>query len=124
MKKKLVALAVLASLAAPAAAASMSVATFVAKADSLKKKGPLALLSGDLKLLMNQVKADSADLRSENEALAAAGKPKAYCTPEKFGMGEGEIVAAMRAVPVQRRSSTSTKAALRDYLARRFPCKS
>ena len=122
MKFALAAAAVVLAVASPASAASMSVATFLQKSEALKKKGPLALLSGDLKLLTNQIKGDSVALRSENQALAAAKKSKAYCTPEGFRMDEKGIMEAMIAVPAERRASTSTKAALRNYLARRHPC--
>lgn len=108
--------------ATPAAAATMTVATFVTKAEALKKKGPLALFSGDLKLLINQVKADSAELRAENQALAGGGKQKVYCTSADFKMDEEEIMRAMTSVPAPKRPATSTKQALRDHLARRFPC--
>lgn len=109
-------------LVAAGPALAMDVQTFITKADALKAKGALALFSGDLKKLTNQVKADAAALRSENQALSAAGKRKAYCTPDKFGMDEEEVLRAMRAVPVERRASTTTKMALRDHLARRYPC--
>ena len=122
MKFRLVAAVLMLGMTSPAFAAAMSVQTFMTKADSLKKKGPLALLSGDLKRLMNQVKEDSASLRADNQALVKAGKPKAYCTPEGFRMDEDDIMNAMKAVPAQRRATTSTKAALRDYIARRHPC--
>lgn len=125
MRKLLVLCAVLGALvAAPAAASSMSVQTFLAKADKLQKKGPLALLSGDLKLLMSQIKSDAAALRAENKALAAAGKPKAYCTPEGgVKLSNRDVLGAMQAVPPAQRASTSTKAAMRAYFARRFPCR-
>jgi hypothetical protein len=69
--------------AAPlASAAAMPVSTFLAKADRLQRKGPMAMFSGDLRLLTRQIKADGAQLRAANKAAAAAGRPKAYCTPE------------------------------------------
>lgn len=102
----------------------MPVSTFLAKADRLQKKGPLALFSGDFKLLMNQVKADAAQLRAENKAAEAAGRPKAYCTPASgVKLTNKDVVGAMQAVPPAERASTSTKAALRAYFARRFPCR-
>ncbi len=111
-------------VAAPAAASTMTVQTFVTKADSLKKKGPFALLSGDLKLLMNQVKADSAALRTERLAAKQAGRPQAFCPPEAgVKIDQKDIMAAMQAVPLAQRPSTETKAALRAYMARRFPCR-
>jgi hypothetical protein len=108
---------------APVAATAMPVSTFLAKADKLQKKGPLAMFSGDLKLLMGQIKADAAQLRAENNALAAAGKPKAYCTaPGGVKMSNRDILSAMNSVPPAQRARTSTKDALRAYFARRFPC--
>jgi hypothetical protein len=124
--KRCLALALgLACLVGPARAAApapMSVATFIAKADGLKKKGPLALLSGDLKLLMNQVKQDSAQLKAENKALEAAGRKKHYCAPEGSGMSQKDLLAAVEAVPPAQRARTSTKEAFKVYIARRYPC--
>ena len=116
-------LAGLVLVAIPAAAAAMPVSTFLAKAEALKKKGPLALLSGDLKLLTRQVTADAAALGAENKAAAAAQRPKAYCTPaEGAKMGQKEVMEAMQSVPAPERARTDTKAALRNYLARHYPC--
>ena len=111
--------------AAPlASAAAMPVSTFLAKADGLKKKGPMAMFSGDLKLLTRQIKADAAQLRAANNAAAAAGRPKAYCTPEGgVKMGNGDVLVAMQAVPAAQRATTSTRDALRAYFAKRYPCK-
>ncbi len=111
--------------AAPlASAAAMPVSTFLAKADRLQKKGPMAMFSGDLKLLTRQIKADAAQLRAANKAAAAAGRPKAYCTPEAgVKMSNRDVLTAMQAVPAAQRSTTSTRDALRAYFAKRFPCK-
>jgi hypothetical protein len=111
---------------APVAAAeaqNMPVSQFLAKAEALKKKGPLALLSGDLKLVMNQVKQDSAQLRAENKALDAAGKRKHYCAPPNSKVTDKELLAAVEQVPVAQRPRTSTKEAFKAYFARRYPCK-
>ena len=111
------------ALASLAPAAAMPVSTFLAKADRLQKKGPLAMFSGDLKLLMGQVKTDAAELRAENKALEAAGRKKAYCTPSAgVKLGNRDILTAMQAVPPAQRATTDTKSALRAYFARRFPC--
>jgi len=120
---KLHLLAALAIVAVPAAAAAMPVSTFLAKADALRAKGPLAIFSGDLKLLMRQVKADAAALAAENKAAQAARRPKSYCTPAAGAkMDEKEVLAAMQAVPAAERSATETRSALRAHLARRYPC--
>ena len=101
----------------------MPVSTFIEKADRLQKKGPLALFSGDLKLLTKQVKADFASLRSERLAAKAAGKATAWCPPEKVAMTDKDVMAAMRAVPPSARAQTDTRGALRAMMVRRYPCK-
>lgn len=116
-------LAALVLLALPAGAAAMPVSTFLVKAEALQKRGPMALLSSDLKLLMNQIKQDAALLRAENKAAEAAGRQKAYCTPAGgVKMTNRDIMTAMNAVPPAQRAGTQTKDALRGYFARRFPC--
>ncbi len=106
------------------AAAAMPVSTFLTKAEALKKKGPLALFSGDLKLLTKQVKADAGKIREERLAAKAAGKPTAFCPPESGSkLTDKDILAAMQAVPVGDRARTDSRLALRNFLARRYPCK-
>lgn len=107
-----------------AGAQAMPVATFLTKAEALKKKGPLAMFSGDLKLLMKQIKADAASIRSERLAAKAAGRPTAFCPPDAGAkLTDKDILAAMQAVPAPSRGSTDTRAALRAFMARRYPCR-
>ena len=54
MKKKLAAAAILLALPLGAAAA-MDVATFIAKAGALEKKGVMAVFSGDYKVLKSEI---------------------------------------------------------------------
>jgi len=103
-------------------AAAMPVSTFLAKADKLQSKGPLAMFSGDLKLLQNQIKGDAAALRAERVTAQGAGKRPAYCPPGPVKLGVRDIIGAMREVPAARRATTDTRDALRAYFARRFPC--
>lgn len=106
-----------------ASAAAMPVSTFLAKADRLKGKGPLAIFSDDLRLLLKQIQGDAAQLRADNQAAVAAGRPKAYCTPAGgVRLTNKAILEAMQAVPPPQRATTDTKDALRAYFARRFPC--
>ncbi len=122
MKWILVASALLLGAAAPAP--TMSVATMLAKAEALKKKGPLALFSGDLKVLTQQVKADALSIRDERRAAAAAGKRLNHCPPEAgVKLSDKDVLVAMHAVPPAERARTSTRSALKAYLARRFPCR-
>lgn len=112
--------------AAPAVAGAqwMPVGTFIAKADALQRKGPLALFSNDLKRLTQQIKADFTGLRSERLAAEAAGTTTAFCPPAAgVKLTDKDILSAMQAVPAERRVSTSTREALKTFLARRYPCK-
>ncbi len=107
-------------LASPAQA--MSVQTFLVKAERLKRMGPMALFSGDLKLLLRQVKADAAAIKAERVLAQKSGRQPAYCPTSETQLGEKDILAAMEAVPAARRASTDTKTGLRSYFTRRFPC--
>ncbi|HEY0131355.1 MAG TPA: hypothetical protein VGB57_08110, partial [Allosphingosinicella sp.] len=82
MKFKLLAAALLAVVPLGAAQA-MDVATFLIKADALEKKGMLALMSSDYKLLMGEIRSQGAALRAERLAAERAGRKGAYCPPAK-----------------------------------------
>jgi hypothetical protein len=112
------------ALALSSGAAAMPVSTFLTKAEALKKKGPLALFSGDLKLLTGQIKSDAGKIREERLAAKAAGRATAFCPPEGgTKLSDKDILAAMEAVPSGHRASTDTRIALRNFLARRYPCR-
>jgi len=117
-------LAPLLLLALPAAAPaqSMPVSTFLAKAEALKSKGPLALLSSDLGVLKREVGAAIVSLRDERLAAAAAGHKPAYCPPGKSSMNSNELLAAMRAIPAVDRPRTDVRFALKAMLIKKYPC--
>lgn len=120
---RLTLIAIAAAVGASSASA-MPVSTFLTKADGLKAKGPLALLSGDYKLLKNEVSNSMNSLRAERLAAPKLGKRPAYCpTQQSGGMDVDEILSAMRAIPAPQRERTEVRDALRSHLARRFPCK-
>ncbi|HEX8261651.1 MAG TPA: hypothetical protein VF547_02130 [Allosphingosinicella sp.] len=106
------------------AAQAMDVASFLAKADALQKKGMMALMSSDYKLLKNEIVTHSQTLRNERLAAQKAGRRPAYCPPAKSGLKSDEILAAFRSIPAAQRPRTDVKDALRALLARKFPCRS
>jgi hypothetical protein len=122
MKKKLLAAALLAIVPLGAAQA-MDVATFLAKADALQKKGVMALMASDYKLLKAEVVAQSQVLRSERLAAQRAGRKPAYCPPADSDLTSGEILAAFRTIPAAQRPRIQVKDALRALLARKYPCR-
>jgi hypothetical protein len=122
MKKKLAAAALLLALPLGAAAA-MDVATFIAKADALERKGVMAVFSGDYKALKGEIEVSAAQLRAERLAAKKAGRPQAYCPPPKSDVTPREILAHFRAIPAAQRGRMQVKDGLRGLLARKYPCR-
>jgi hypothetical protein len=120
--KKLLAAALLATVPLGAAQA-MDVATFLAKADALQKKGMIALFSSDYKALKAEIVTNSQILRNERLAAARAHRRPAYCPPAKTSLNSDEILASFRTVPAAQRPRTPVKDALRALLVRKYPCR-
>ena len=121
----IVRLAALASLIIPAAAAaqSMNAETFHRKATALKAKGPLALFSGDLKLLTNEAKGAGQRNRELRLAAGKAGHKPRYCPPEgPQAMGNSEFMARLGAIPAADRARIDMTEAMARVLAAKFPC--
>jgi hypothetical protein len=116
-------LLLIALIALPASAEAMDVATFLAKADPLVKKGMMALFSGDMKLLKGEIQTQSAALRHERLAAEAAGRPQAYCPPPKSGLNVNEMLAAFHSIPAAQQPKVEVKDALRALLVRKYPCR-
>jgi hypothetical protein len=122
VKTKLLA-AILLAFVPLGAANAMDVATFLAKAEALQKKGMLALMSSDYKLLKAEIETQAEVLRAERLAAERARRRPAYCPPAKQSLGSDEILAAFRSVPVAQRPRVPVKDALRALLARKYPCR-
>lgn len=105
-----------------AAAGDMSVATFLGKAEKLQKKGPLALMSSDLKLLMGEMKGAGKSYRARLVADKAAGRPPHSCPPEKMKLNSNEVLAHFRSYPVADRPRVSVTTAFGDLSRKRYPC--
>ncbi len=122
MKFKLLAAALLAVVPLGAAQA-MDVATFLVKAEALEKKGMLALMSSDYKLLTREIETHAGALRAERLAAQKAGRKPAYCPPAKQSLTSKEILTAFRTIPVAQRPRIQVKDALRALMARKYPCR-
>lgn len=124
MKRMALTIAVCLSFAAPLAAApgDMNVATFLAKAEALKAKGPMALFSSDYKLLQAEGKAAGEAYRTRLNAERAAGRPSS-CPPKGTKVSSESILAHLRTYPAPKRPQTSMSQAMADYFLRTFPCR-
>lgn len=109
------------SLALAAPASAMSVAEFLTKADALKARGAMALFSGDLKLLMREVKAAGQGVRTDNKRRQQAGLAPRSCPPERVSMKSDELLAALRTIPPGDRG-ISVQEGFARMMAARYPC--
>jgi hypothetical protein len=119
--KAVLAVALAAAPLTGAAAQAMPVAEFLSRADALQKKGPLALLSGDVKRLKNEVTASGRQLRQEQKAAQAAGRKPATCIPDKASVNSNELLTHFRAIPSAQRG-VSVKAAFASLMRKKYPC--
>lgn len=116
--------AVVLALAAPALAApgDMSVATFLGKADALKKQGVMAMMSSDLGVLKKEGAAAGAAYRARLARERAAGKPSS-CPPQGTQVNSDQLLAQLKAYPVSARAGVSMKTAMADYFIKKWPCR-
>ena len=115
-------LAIFGSVIVNAAPGDMSVATFLEKADKLKSRGPLALLSGDMKVLRREGEASGKAYRARIAADKKAGRTPHSCPPEKISMDSDQMLAHLRTYPTSRRGSVSMRQAFADLMKKRYPC--
>ena len=104
-------------------AQTMPVATFLSKADALKKRGPFALLSGDYGKLKSEVNNSAKALGAEQFAARKAGRRPATCMPNNISMGTDEILNHFRSIPGDQQR-VSVKAAVLSVLKKKYPCPS
>jgi len=106
-----------------ASAQSMNADLFYKKAQALKAKGPLALMSKDLKLVMNEGKASATKARETRLAAVKAGQAPRYCPPTgNKGIGTDEYMNGLAQIPAAERARITMTEATTRILARKFPC--
>ncbi|MBL7372480.1 hypothetical protein INQ23_24440, partial [Escherichia coli] len=100
----------------------MTVAEFLAKADSLKAKGMLAAFSPDYRLLREEMEQVANGWRAELAAQQAAGRKPHSCPPPKgqVRMGGPELLAEFQKIPAAQRN-VSVKTAFYAIMPRRYP---
>ncbi|VAW03942.1 hypothetical protein MNBD_ALPHA04-413 [hydrothermal vent metagenome] len=109
-------------LAATPAAAPMSAASFLAKAERLEKKGPLAVFSKDLKLLKRELDTASKQYRSLIDRQKKTGQKPHSCPPEKGSMDSDELIGHVRAIPAKQRAAIPFRSAFLSLMKKKYPC--
>ena len=109
------------ALAAPASA-KMTVGAFLGKANALRANPLTAVASPDFPLLRTEAQAAARELRAENNARKAAGKPPIACPPAGRSIGITEMLDGLNALPAADRR-LPLKDGYARVLAKRFPCR-
>lgn len=124
-KPALAALASAALLATPAHA-EMPIATFLAKADALKAKGMLAVMSSDIGLLKKEVQTAGKSYRARIDGDKATGRVPHSCPPPKGAvkMDSEELIGHFRNIPQPQRATTNVTAGFYSLMKKKYPCPS
>lgn len=109
----------------PALANAMTVAEFLARADALKAKGMMAMMSSDLKVVRGEMQAATTAYRAEVDAARANGRTDLGCPPPKgqAKIGSDAIMADFAAIPKGAQARMTVKSALYDVMRKRYPCR-
>ncbi len=112
-------------LALPVGVNAMTVAEFLAKADALKAKGMMAMMSSDLPVVRGEMQAATTAYRTEVDAARAKGRTDLGCPPPKgqAKLSSDIIMADFAAIPKPAQARTPVKVALYDVMRKRYPCK-
>lgn len=123
MRKPLAAAVLLA--VSVSSAQAMTVEAFLTKAEALKAKGMMAMMSPDVGLLRTEMKTVSAAYRADIEAGQKTGQPAHSCPPPrgKGAVSSDDVMAEFNKIPAAQRSRISVKDAFYAMMKKRYPCK-
>ena len=112
-------------IAVPAAASaqSMNAETFYQKGIGLKKKGPMALFSGDIGVLMREGKGAGKAAGLARAAALKDGRTPRFCPPSEVrGMGQSEYFDRLSRIPQAERRRIDITEATNRIMAGKYPC--
>lgn len=114
----------LASLSAPAAAATTTAEDFYQSAMKLKRKGPIAIFSrGEIKRLVNEIKVAGEKVKETRLAAERNGGKGRYCPPKNSSrMGADEYLKGLSTIPQAARRTIDLVEATTRILEKKFPC--
>ena len=100
----------------------MSVAAFLARADSISRLGPLALATPQGNQLKNEVIAAGKRYKARIDADRRAGRKTTSCPPESGSLSPDQWLSHLRSYPVPVRKSVSINTAFDTLMKKRYPC--
>lgn len=110
-------------VAAPATAQDMNAQTLYEMGVALQKKGPLALVSGDMKTVRREIQGAADAARAQARADKAAGRSQRFCAPEaKQSMGSSELLRRVEQIPEAERRKIDSQELITRVFAQKYPC--
>jgi len=109
----------------PVSAQAMTVADFLARANALKAKGMLAMLSPDLSVVRGEMNGAKSAYFAEADAARAKGRKDLGCPPAKGQpvISADIIMADLAAIPGPLKARTSVKSAVYAIMRKHYPCR-
>lgn len=104
-------------------AQTMPVVEFIAKAEALKKRGPLALFSSDYRRLKAEVNNSAKALGAEQFAARKAGRKPATCMPKQISLGTDEVLSHFQTIS-RVEPGLRVRAAVLSFVNKKYPCPS
>jgi hypothetical protein len=107
----------------PVAARAMSTDQFLARANALKARGMMAMLSPDVGVLQGEMATALAGWKADKAARQAAGKPPLDCAQAgDKRLTRDEMLAALGSLTREQRAAP-LKDGVAQVMARRYPCR-
>ena len=116
------AMVIAATLTTAATAQSMNADAFYTRGRALEKKGVMALMSSDLKVLSNEMKGAVKVVDARERAARANGAAPTYCRTDKTKLSGQEVLNELGRIPAAQRRAMTTTDAWHAIMKRRFPC--
>ena len=97
---------------------------FLARAERLKARGPLAFFDSDYGRLKAEATAVGKAIGDDRIAAEKAGRPILYCSPSaRAQLGSMEFISGLEAIPPAERARMSLKDAMIRVLQKKYPCR-
>ncbi len=122
MRRSIWVVAAVAAAMMPLAAQAMTVDQFLARANALKAKGVMAMLSSDIGVLKAEIADATTAWKADKAARKAAGQPPLACAPEGTKMTSDELLKWFAALPPAQRAASVKEGFARVIIAH-YPCR-
>jgi hypothetical protein len=108
-------------MAVPALAQSMTLDSFVTRANRIPMN-PTAMLRPDAHRLKGEAERAFRAVGNEIETARAAGRTPPACPPARINLNVTQLLAHLNAIPQTRRQRMTVTDGIRDWMAARYPC--